>query len=295
MASVGDLCKLPFELYSDVPVFVILLESNEERYSHVHRDVLPKLQTCNIIKATNADKNEVEHFFREEKIDMGGAYTPMTLGKLACTISHIRTWKAIVAQHLKHAIVLEDDVAVRDGFTSFICKLISQIPINVDLVHLYVHAYRREWLRHAANTEKPHVSYIPVCGRSAYLLTRSCAEKLLLGFQTIDRNADFGYGAEPCGDIQIYEMAKRGKLNVCCAKESYVDNLGQLFRRYNGERFRSSIYTIAAPKTTKVPIDRKRSGRDQQSTLTEAEDAEEILGAVTKGGPSLITIEKEQS
>jgi hypothetical protein len=155
MASVDELFKLPFELHGHIPAFVILLESDQERYFHVHRDVLPKLPICNIIKATNAEKKEVEHFLREKKIDIDTIYTPITLGKLACTISHIRTWKAILAQDLKHAIVLEDDVAIRDGFIFFIRKLITQLPINFDLVHLYVSAHRSEWLRHASDRGAP--------------------------------------------------------------------------------------------------------------------------------------------
>jgi len=143
---------------------------------------------------------------------------------------------------LKYAIVLEDDVAIREGFSLFINKLLPQLPAYFDLVHLYVHAHRSEWLKRAANTEKTYVSYIPVCGRSAYLLSRSGAEKLLVDFQSIKKNADVGYGADPCGDIQICEMAQRGQLLVNSAKESRVDNLGQLLRQYNGERFRSNIY-----------------------------------------------------
>jgi GR25 family glycosyltransferase involved in LPS biosynthesis len=220
------------ELYSDVPTFVILLESDQDRYSHVQRDVLPKLAICNIIKATNAEKNEIDEFLRCEKIDI--RYEPVTLGKVACTISHIRAWKAIVAQDLKHAIVLEDDVAIGEGFSFFIHNLIRELPINFDLVHLYVHKDRSEWLGWAANTEKAYVSYIPVCGRSAYLLSRSGAIKLLSGFHAISNN----------GDKQISEMAKRGELSVYCAKDSYVDNLGQLRAQYNGERFRSNIWEL---------------------------------------------------
>jgi GR25 family glycosyltransferase involved in LPS biosynthesis len=192
--------------------------------------VLPKLAICNIIKATNAEKNEIDKFLRCEKIDI--VYNPVTLGKVACTISHIRTWKAILAQDLKHAIVLEDDVAIQKGFSSFIHKLIRELPIDFDLVHLYVHEDRSEWFRCAAKTEKAYVSYIPVWGRSAYLLSRRGAIKLLSGFHALTKS----------GDKQISEMAKRRELSVYCAKETYVDNLGQLRSQYNGERFRSNIW-----------------------------------------------------
>ena len=218
------------ELYSDVHTFVILLKSDQERYSHVQRHVFPKVANCNVVNATDADKSEIDEFLSCEKIDI--RYDPVTLGSVACTISHIRTWKAIVAQDLKHAIVLEDDVAIGEGFSFFIQNLLGELPLNFDLVHLYVSEDRSEWLKCAANTEKAYVSYIPVWGRSAYLLSRSGAMKLLSGFRAISNN----------GDKQIAEMAKRGELSVYCARDSYVDNLGQLGAQYNGERFRSNIW-----------------------------------------------------
>jgi GR25 family glycosyltransferase involved in LPS biosynthesis len=246
--------NIRLRFFGDVPAFVILLESDQERCSHVRRDVLPKLPICDIINATHHAEGELDAFLRDEKIDIG-SYTHIApahdladlageLGdreagteasrrrKLACSISHMRTWKAIVDQDLRHAIVLEDDVAVRDGFSLFIRKLKKQVPVNYDLVHLYVSGDRSEWLKHVANTKEAYVSYIPKWGRSAYLLSRSGAEKLLLGFQKIVRP----------GDVQIYQMAQTGKLSVYCATESYVDNLGQLHRQFNGEKFRSTLW-----------------------------------------------------
>jgi GR25 family glycosyltransferase involved in LPS biosynthesis len=184
-----------------------------------------------LARATNASKVEIDEFLGKEKVFVDENYTRVTPAKLACTISHIRAWKAIVAQDLGHAIVLEDDVAVRDGFSLFIRKLQRQLPANFDLVHLYVHHDRSEWLTHVTNTEKTFVSYIPTWGRSAYLISRSGAKKLLLDFRTITRH----------GDRQITEMAQRGKLLVYSATESYIDNLGQITPQYNGERFRSNI------------------------------------------------------
>ena len=224
--------------FGDIPAFVILLECDRERHSHVHRNVLPKLPICDVVNATNAVKVEVDKFLHNGKIFVDDNYTHVTYAKLACTISHMRAWKAIVAQDLRHAIVLEDDVAIRDGFSLFIRKLKKQLPVDFDLVHLYV-SDRSEWLRQVANTKMPYISYIPKWGRSAYLLSRSGAEKLLLGFQTIIR----------AGDCQISEMAQRGKLSVYCARDSYVDNLGQLTWQYNGERFRSTVWPIDEGET----------------------------------------------
>jgi GR25 family glycosyltransferase involved in LPS biosynthesis len=224
--------NLRWRFFRDIPAFVIVLEKDDERRLHIRRNVLPKLPNCDIVSATNASKADIEDFLGKEGIVVHENYSRVTLAKLACTISHIRAWKAIVAADLMYAIVLEDDVAIRDGFRPFIRKLQKQLPINFDLAHLYVHHDRSEWLLHTADTERAYVSYIPTWGRSAYLLSRTGAKKLLSDFRTITKH----------GDRQISDMARRGKLLVYCAAESYVDNLGQITPQYNGERFRSNIW-----------------------------------------------------
>jgi len=217
-----------FRLFlGNVPTFVILLESDLERRHHVYVDVVPKLAVCNIIPATK--KTRADEFLQKEKIAVA---RPMSAAKIACSVSHVRVWNQIVARGLKHAIVLEDDVAILDGFSAFVRELRSQLPGDFDLVHLYVHEDRSEWLRHVGNSQKLYVNYIPVWGRSAYLLSRRGAEKLLAEFRTL---TDFG-------DFQIASMAKAGKLSVYCASRSYLDNLGQLRSEYKGERFRSNVY-----------------------------------------------------
>jgi glycosyl transferase family 25 len=218
-------------MIGDIPTFVILLERDKGRRFHVQRNVVPRLPNCHIINATDAAKGEVDEFLHAEKIVVAN-YPSATAAKLACSISHIRIWKVIVTQNLAHAIVLEDDVAILDGFSSFIRRLIRQLPIDYDLVHLYVHHNRSDWLRQVEHAKDIYVNYIPKWGRSAYLLSRSGAKKLLLEFKTITNH----------GDFQIREMAQKQKLLVYCATESYVDNLGQLVSEYKGEKFKSNVY-----------------------------------------------------
>ena len=228
----------------DIPAFVILLESDAERRSNVQINVLPNLPVCQIVTATSARKAEVDEFLQAEKIladgfraqgkfkDITGTPADLRYTKLACTISHFRVWKTIVAEGLKQAIVLEDDVAILPGFQPFMRKLQTQLPGDFDLVHLYVHHDRGKWLRRAVSADKSYVDYIPTWGRSAYLLSNPGAKKLLSGFQVVTKH----------GDLQISEMAKAGLLRVYCASEMHVDNLGQLNATYKGEKFRSNIW-----------------------------------------------------
>lgn len=228
----------------EIPAFVILLESDAERRSHVQTNVLPKLPVCRIVTATGAGKAEVDEFLQAEKILAHGyctkakseeitrALTDAMYAKLACTISHFRVWKTVVAEGLSHAIVLEDDVAILPGFGPFVRKLCAQLPSNFDLAHLYVHHNRSEWSRRASSAGKSYVDYIPEWGRSAYLLSGRGAKKLLSAFQVVTK----------AGDMQISEMARGGLLSVYSAREMYVDNLGQSTSTYKGERFRSNIW-----------------------------------------------------
>ena len=228
----------------DIPAFVILLESDAERCAHVQLHVLPKLPNCQVVAATSAVKDEVDEFLQAEKIstdsyranarfkNITGAVPDAMYAKFACTISHFRVWKTIVAEGLNHAIVLEDDVAILPGFGPFVRKLRTQLPGDFDLVHLYVHQNRGEWSRHARSAGKLYVDYIPEWGRSAYLLSGGGARKLLSGFREVTKS----------GDLQIAEMAKAGRLSVFCARDEYVDNLGQTTATYKGERFRSNIW-----------------------------------------------------
>ena len=216
---------LPFS--EKIPIFVILLESDHERRAHVYGHTKRRLPRCSVVSAIQQDG--VKAFFESEKVAVSA---DLTLSKLACSASHMKVWKKISTSETPYAIVLEDDVAVLPDFELFAQRLVRKIPQNADLVHLYVSHNRAHWGRQVAKTKRAFVSYKPRWGRSAYLLSRRGAEKLLSGFRTI---ADHG-------DIQMANMAERGELSVFCASKECVSNLGQLFRGYRGEKFRSTVW-----------------------------------------------------
>jgi GR25 family glycosyltransferase involved in LPS biosynthesis len=153
-------------------------------------------------------------------------------GKLACSASHIAVWKEIVSRGLTRALVLEDDIALRPGFTLFVQRLKRQLPRDFDLVHLYVSYDRKEWQRKAGETKQLFVSYAPRWGRSAYIVSLQGAEKLLADFRTISDH----------GDVQMARMAQQGRLLTFCASKASVDNLGQTRKTYRGERFPSTVW-----------------------------------------------------
>ncbi len=213
-----------------VPAFVIVLKSDDSRCAHVNENIVPKLSDCVLVDATDASKDGIEGIIKQRKMRVvSGISRP----KLACTISHLRVWEEIVASNLKHAVILEDDVVIEDGFATYMGKLTNHLPPDYDLVHLYIHPeFENGWSNLAASTDLPFVEFIPGWGRSAYMVSRSGAQKLLEQFKHVTN----------FGDIQIAEMAQKGELSVYCASETHVQNIGQLFAPYAGEKLRSTIH-----------------------------------------------------
>jgi len=220
-----------------IPAFVILLERDKDRSSHVYKDIVPRLDSCQVIAATDADGDDIEVFMQQclKPISIDD-YAKYSRPKFACTISHIRVWQRIVESNLEHAIVLEDDVVIDDGFEAFVRELKDQLPSTYDLAHLYIHPdFQSDWSRGADLADRAFVEFVPRWGRSAYLLSQTGAKKLLDLFEHVAHH----------GDMQIAQMAQRGDLSVYCASKMHVQNLGQMNLKYNGERFRSTVH----PKT----------------------------------------------
>ncbi len=221
---------------ADIPVFVILLRSDPGRSAHVYAHIVREFPACEVVAAT--EPHEVADFLGQEKIALTATLAPP---RIACSASHFRVWQEIIARDLPCAIVFEDDVAIRKGFKGFVRKLKAQLPSDFDLVHLYISAPRKEWKQRAADASGAYVSYVPQFGRSAYLVSRLGAQKLVAGFQTISAN----------GDIQISRMAQDGTLSVYCASREYVENLGQLRFEFKGEKFRSTLREREPPAEAK--------------------------------------------
>ncbi len=226
----------------DVAAFVILLKRDNVRCSHVYEELLPSLYKfmpiqykCEVMDATDAKTDDLDSFMAPGRmIKSIDSYDKVSPAKLACTISHMRVWKTIVASNLKHAIVLEDDVVAEDGFGVFLNDLTKCLPPTFDLVHLYIHPeFQSDWSNLAASAPQAFVDFVPRYGRSAYLLSQSGAQKLLRQFRHLSNH----------GDVQIAEMANRGDLSVYCASEMHVQNIGQIYQTFNDEKLRSTIHS----------------------------------------------------
>ena len=61
------------------------------------------------------------------------------MGQLGCLCSHVALWRKVVNEKLPHAVVLEDDVEIADGFRTEVAALLEEVPANWDHCYLFWH------------------------------------------------------------------------------------------------------------------------------------------------------------
>lgn len=218
----------------DVPVFIIHLRREFERHVHLCETLLPKLPNAEVIAAHDGVKTDPLLACKKGgigvKVDEYADYTPV---KLACSLSHVEACKRLVAAGASHGVILEDDVDVADDFEGRLREILERAPRDCDIVHLWVHPeYAAELRRGATGKEANVTRYSPAWGRSAYIVSRAGAKKIIKGFRKVRNH----------GDIQMAEMAAHERLKVYCATTALVENRGQIYDDYRGERFVSSLH-----------------------------------------------------
>ncbi|MCZ6774688.1 MAG: glycosyltransferase family 25 protein, partial [Proteobacteria bacterium] len=168
-------------------IFVILLERDAARHRHVYENIMPRLPSARIVRATDYRSGGIAGWLADNKIIVDRSnYTTVADSKLACTISHLRVWQTIANERIPHAIVLEDDVEILDDFEIQLDRIKSRLSDGCDFVHLYVHRnFQDEFAIQKARSNDPLVRFVPPYGLSAYLLSGKGASKLAAEFRTV--------------------------------------------------------------------------------------------------------------
>ncbi len=232
------LSRLRRRMPDHVPVYIIHLTRDFGRHLHVCETLLPKLQAAEVIPACDGIKIEPLSICKKEGIKAAvDEYKNYTPAKFACSLSHIKACKAFLATGARFGVILEDDIDVVDDFDARLRAILASAPERFDILHLYVHPkYAADFRRRAEAEEGDVVRYAPGWGRAAYVVSRAGAKKIVKGFQDIKNH----------GDVQIADMSANDDLRVYCARDSIVNNLGQEYVDYRGERFRSNLHPATA-------------------------------------------------
>lgn len=111
-------------------------------------------------------------------------------GEIACFLSHRSVWRTILERNLDHALIVEDDVALGEGFAG----TFEGIPAGAG-ANDYIRFPRWErgetgdavYRSGAASVIEP---YLPMLGTQMQLVGREAAGRLLAATETFDRPID---------------------------------------------------------------------------------------------------------
>jgi GR25 family glycosyltransferase involved in LPS biosynthesis len=109
-------------------------------------------------------------------------------GNLGCSLTHLKTYKAIIDRNLDFGLVLEDDTNLSPHLPEFLNSVESSLTEN-EVILLYYCAWKKSRFKKEKKTSLPgHLFTIPLdlgnlTGGNAYIITKAAC-KTVLEFQT---------------------------------------------------------------------------------------------------------------
>jgi glycosyl transferase family 25 len=124
----------------------------------------------------------------------------LSLGEIACGISHLKVYQDCLEKNYDHIIILEDDCQFPNNFIELFDTLFKNCPDDYDIISLGSCLN----LRHEhANDKQQFLKKIPPVGRCGYsqVLSKSACKKI------IERSIPFNYPI----DWQVYVLSSDHK------------------------------------------------------------------------------------
>ena len=134
-------------------VFVINLTRSPERWAAIRAQLEPLGIPFERFDATDGRLLTAEERDRyySTSLNRRTYHHPLSLGEIACYLSHLRACARILELGLEHAVILEDDIVLDPGFKPALA-LLAQLPRPWDVVKL------------GAVSPKPILKYQPLAG-----------------------------------------------------------------------------------------------------------------------------------
>jgi GR25 family glycosyltransferase involved in LPS biosynthesis len=144
----------------------------------------------------------------------------LTLGEFGCLLSHLRAIKNVAKNNNNFGIIFEDDVTLAENFRNKLDNVIKNAPENFDILKLdgtsvkdlfknndhrssflfSIFMYKYNKYFYNSKSELFH----GVSGATGYVITKSCAEKIVRLF-----NNEIINGLEGAADILLYILLPR--------------------------------------------------------------------------------------
>ncbi len=179
-------------------IFVINLDKSRERLEQLSAGLSRvglKFERISAVDGRLLDETQIlEHY--SPSLNRKKYFVPLTKSEIGCYLSHLKTYKKITSENIDFAIILEDDILVKDGF-QIIPKLISSIKLKWNYIKLISYGRKKKIVSRTPliisgdYSDFELVSWRkPPVGTAGYAITRECAEILIknrsLFFRPID-------------------------------------------------------------------------------------------------------------
>ena len=200
-------------------VFVVTLARDDARVRHTETYTRRRLPEAEVFDAVDGASPALAAFLRSRAVTLAPAWAKAcTVGQLGCMCSHMALWRKVVDDGLDHAIVLEDDVLVADGFRTEVANILGELPALWDHCYLFHHPQCKRDLPLAG---AKHVQRaFETWGTVAYVVSRSGAKKLLARTE--------GASCAKAIDETMMGLVRDGELNSYCALRTLTGTAGQI-------------------------------------------------------------------
>ena len=200
-------------------VFVVTLARDDARVRHTETYTRRRLPEAEVFEAVDGASPALAAFLRARAITLAPAWAKAcTVGQLGCMCSHMALWRKVVDDGLDHAVVLEDDVLVADGFRTEVANILGELPALWDHCYLFHHPQcKRDLpLAGARHVQRAFETW----GTVAYVVSRSGAKKLLARTE--------GASCAKAIDETMMGLVRDGELNSYCALRTLTGTAGQI-------------------------------------------------------------------
>ena len=144
-----------------------------------------------------------------EKCHAWIARTPLSVGEAALTLSHRKIWRALLASADTHAIVLEDDVRLGEGFAELVQRDWSRFDFDIVKIETM---FDKVWLSRRGETLGARALYRlggEHHGAAGYVISREGARRALAASRAFKLPIDvviLGRGAIERGAIRAWQL-----------------------------------------------------------------------------------------
>ena len=172
-----------------IPIYYINLEARQDRRRFMEDQFATLGLRAQRIDAVTPAQIPAE---LARKFTNPARYRWLTLGELACSLSHLKVMEALLAGPASHALILEDD-AVLSGYLPRFLNAFAAAPPPFDIVRVETYD---DWLRIHPKADRTvgeielRRVYTSPCGTAGYVIARQGAENVMLNHDVFRAQID---------------------------------------------------------------------------------------------------------